>query len=172
MSVLEIISSTAAATVRAVPGVEDVQDVPFVNLFKRRDDGMVEIDTGYLPKKYPGGVTSLNDDAVELVADREQTRRAAQGSVATFRVPVFVLIIAANRNDPVAARRLAWDLGEETQRRLMSVTPLPTPAMIANTSIAPFEPGPFEAIVIDGFTHGVVLQFFVEYQIRGAALYA
>jgi len=168
-SALEIIETATVAEVALVDDVRDVRAVPLLELFIATPDSKVEggfkftINTTSLPRKYSGATVSVDEDRVELVSSQQ----FASSSNVIYRVPVFIAAYARSNGAVTgSARRKAWALGEDILRRLLKFTPAgftdPDRAFM-------FKPGAFEPIIVDPHTHGLLMQFFAEYEIKAYA---
>jgi hypothetical protein len=168
-SALEIIEAATVAEIALVDDVQDVRALPLLELYNATPDPKVEggykfeIRTASLPRGYPGATVSVDEDRVELVNDND-TKQYLGSSKVKYRVPIFVAAYARSSGAVTgAARRAAWAIHESILRRLLVFTPTgfsdPDRAFM-------FKPGPYEPILIDAHTHGILMQFFAEYEIK------
>lgn len=168
-SALEIIETATIAEIALVDGIQDVRALPLLELYNATPDPKVEggykfeIKQASLPRGYPGATVSVDEDRVELVNDND-TKQFYGNSKVKYRVPVFIAAYARSTGAVSgAARRAAWAIHEAILRRLLVFTPTGfTDPDRANM----FKPGPFEPILIDAHTHGILMQFDAEYEIK------
>jgi hypothetical protein len=165
-SALEAIETSTTATIRTIAGMASARPASQFELFKPMKVGEdIELRPNTLPDAYPGAVVSMNEDRVEAIEIGDPSMGCAQ---VVYRVPIFVVLYATSDGTVAgAARRLAWQLSEAIQLRLMVFVPAPLPAYA--TAMGPLVPGPYVPILADAAMHGVLLEFWAKYMVCTSA---
>lgn len=164
-SVLEAIETNTVARLLLVEGVKASKACAAADMFKPlpQTDGSI-INEPTVPDDYPGTVTSIVDDQIEIVANVNQSLGSATFA---YRVPVFVaLYVTSDGSVAGGSKRLAWKIAEAIQRDLVLFVPDNGPAeKPAGTTLWPLEPAEFESILADETTYGILMKFWAQYQI-------
>ena len=162
-SILKTIETAAVTAVDAVASINAVKAVSVDAIaIKFDEEGRLVLDELQSPDAYPSADIAIDESRIAF------QRSAKQGNRATFRVPVMVLLRVVTDGATVdGARWSAWQEGEAITRKLMATVP-DLSVHTNTTALAPFEPGPHQQLPTDGNTHGMLMEFSLEYTISVA----
>lgn len=160
-SALELICTNTVAHLLTIPETAASKRVPITEMFRRgsSDDRVV----AEMPDAYPGYVTSLNDDEVEVL----EVQQMYGSAHVIYRVPLYISQwVTTDGRVQGQAQLDAWARCDLTQTTLMTFTPLAVP--VPGLTMWPLEPAGFEPIVIDASTYGILMKWWARYQLAAS----